>query len=108
MAEQRHQLDPKVLTAFFLAAMPFVAFGSFIVINQARNLLRESAGSSLEQRAVQTKLALEQYLGDQVVHLRVLALDPEVQKALAETRPCLLYTSPSPRDTERSRMPSSA
>ena len=23
-------------------------------------------------------------------------------------RPCLLYTSPSPRDTERSRMPSSA
>ena len=25
-----------------------------------------------------------------------------------ELRPCLLYTSPSPRDTERSRMPSSA
>ena len=24
------------------------------------------------------------------------------------TSPCLLYTSPSPRDTERSRMPSSA
>ncbi|GAB5885716.1 hypothetical protein JMUB7557_27810 [Staphylococcus aureus] len=23
-------------------------------------------------------------------------------------KPCLLYTSPSPRDTERSRMPSSA
>ncbi|WP_460366263.1 hypothetical protein, partial [Staphylococcus aureus] len=23
-------------------------------------------------------------------------------------RPCLLYTSPSPRDTERSRMPASA
>ena len=26
----------------------------------------------------------------------------------AGTGPCLLYTSPSPRDTERSRMPSSA
>ena len=25
-----------------------------------------------------------------------------------ELRDCLLYTSPSPRDTERSRMPSSA
>jgi hypothetical protein len=36
---------------------------------------------------VQTKLALEQYLGEQVVHLRVLALDPAVQKALADTRP---------------------
>jgi hypothetical protein len=54
MAEQRHQLDAKVLTAFFLAAMPFVAFGSFLVVNQARTLLRESVGSSLEQRAVQS------------------------------------------------------
>ena len=27
---------------------------------------------------------------------------------LAQTRPCLLYTSPSPRDVEESRMPSSA
>ena len=27
---------------------------------------------------------------------------------LAQLRRCLLYTSPSPRDTERSRMPSSA
>ena len=52
MAKQRHQLDAKVLTAFFLAAMPFVAFGSFIVVNQARTLLRESVGGGLEQRAV--------------------------------------------------------
>jgi hypothetical protein len=87
MAKQRYYLDSRVLTAFFFAAMPFVAFGSFIVVNQARTQLRESAGVGLEQRAVQTKLALEQYLGEQVVHLRVLALDPLVQKALAETRP---------------------
>ena len=32
---------------------------------------------------------------------------PDLQALLA-ARPCLLYTSPSPRDTERSRMPSSA
>jgi hypothetical protein len=83
MAKQRYYLDTRVLTAFFFAAMPFVAFGSFIVVNQARNQLRESVGTSLEQRAVQTKLALEQYLGEQVVHLRLLALDAEVQKALA-------------------------
>jgi hypothetical protein len=87
MAKQRYYLDTRVLTAFFFAAMPFVAFGSFIVVNQARNQLRESVGTSLEQRAVQTKLALEQYVGEQVVHLRVLALDPEVQTALAATRP---------------------
>jgi len=89
MAEQRHQLDFKVLTAFFVAAMPFVAFGSFIVVNQARTLLRESVGSSLEQRAVQTKLALEQYVADQVVHLRLVSMDPEVQRALARPAPAL-------------------
>ena len=32
----------------------------------------------------------------------------EMGKTLAETRGCLLYTSPSPRDRTRSRMPSSA
>jgi hypothetical protein len=89
MAQQRYHLDARVLTAFFVAAMPFVAFGSFIVVNQARNLLRESAGASLEQRAVQTKLALEQYVADQVVHLRLVAMDPEVQRALARPAPAL-------------------
>jgi len=83
MAKQRYYLDTRVLTVFFFAAMPFVAFGSFIVVNEARNRLRESVGTSLEQRAVQTKLALEQYVGEQVVHLRILAMDPDVQKALS-------------------------
>jgi hypothetical protein len=88
MAKQRYYLDTRVLTAFFFAAMPFVAFGSFIVVNQAKNQLRESVGVSLEQRAVQTKLALEQYVGEQVVQLRVLALDSDVQRALeAPARP---------------------
>jgi hypothetical protein len=86
MAKQRYYLDTRVLTAFFFAAMPFVAFGSFIVVNQARNQLRESVGASLEQRAAQTKLALEQYVGDRVAQLHILALDPEVQKALAAPR----------------------
>jgi hypothetical protein len=83
MAKQQYTLDTRVLTAFFFAAMPFVAFGSFIVVNQAKNQLRESVGVSLEQRAVQTKLALEQFVGEHVVQLRVLALDPDVQQALA-------------------------
>src|SRR5262245_14133047 len=83
MAEQRHTLDSKVLSAFFLAAMPFVAVGSFVIVNQARNLLRESVGTSLEQRAVETKLALESYVANQVVHLRLLAEEPDVASALA-------------------------
>jgi hypothetical protein len=89
MAKQRYYLDTRVLTAFFFAAMPFVAVGSFIVVNQAKNHLRESVGVSLEQRAVQTKLALEQYVADQVVQLRLLALEPEVQRVLAGPAPAL-------------------
>ena len=34
--------------------------------------------------------------------------NPEIKKNLEESRDCLLYTSPSPRDGRISRMPSSA
>ena len=37
---------------------------------------------------------------------RVMGMD--FQLAIAENEVCLLYTSPSPRDRTRSRMPSSA
>ena len=82
MAKQRYYLDSRVLTAFFIAAMPFVAFGSFVVVNVAKNQLRESVGANLEQRAVQTKLGLEQYLANEVVQLRMMALSPDVRGAL--------------------------
>jgi len=84
MARHRYYLDTRVLTAFFFAAMPFVAFGSFVVVNMAKNQLRESVGEGLEQRAVQTKLALERHVGEQVVDLRLLATEPLVQQALRE------------------------
>ena len=32
----------------------------------------------------------------------------QINKSLADDKSCLLYTSPSPRDLARSRMPSSA
>lgn len=83
MAKRSYYLDTRVLTAFFFAAMPFVAFGSFVVVNMATTRLRESVGVSLEQRAVQSKLALEQYIGEHVAQLRLLALDPEIRSALA-------------------------
>ena len=39
---------------------------------------------------------------------RVYGPAEQAALGLLEASPCLLYTSPSPRDTERSRMPSSA
>lgn len=83
MAKHHYFLDTRVLTAFFFAAMPFVAFGSFIVVNMARTQLRETVGSGLEQRAVQTKLDLERHVGEHLVDLRLIAAEPDVRKALA-------------------------
>ena len=40
--------------------------------------------------------------------VRCLALDDLLEQRLALLGPCLLYTSPSPRDATLSRMPSSA
>ena len=41
--------------------------------------------------------------------LRVIAgLESQSEGTIQQNNNCLLYTSPSPRDTERSRMPSSA
>ena len=39
-------------------------------------------------------------------NLKLIAKDSAFQKKMKET--CLLYTSPSPRDRQKSRMPSSA
>ena len=38
----------------------------------------------------------------------VLYLDPKAKFLQTQEKPCLLYTSPSPRDKRQSRMPSSA
>ena len=46
-------------------------------------------------------------LHDDMSHLSAMAPD-EMQRVIAQYQACLLYTSPSPRDRTRSRMPSSA
>lgn len=83
MGQQRHELDTRILTVFFVAAAPFVAFGAYLVVGLARGRLEDSLGESLEQRALQTKLSIERYVGEQIVGLHLLALDPEVVKAVS-------------------------
>ena len=41
-------------------------------------------------------------------YINMINLYPTLQNTLIECKDCLLYTSPSPRDRTRSRMPSSA
>lgn len=96
MGKRHYYLDTKILAVFFLVSMPFLAFGSFVVVRMARGLLQDSVGQNLEQRALQTKLLLERYVGDQVVQLRLLALEDSVREALqAPARP------PSPDELSR-------
>ena len=42
------------------------------------------------------------------VHAMIIEIDPETMSLAILRYACLLYTSPSPRDRTRSRMPSSA
>ena len=61
-----------------------------------------------DTRAPQTQFVVER----QVAFLEALATTGSVRAAAARARvshqTCLLYTSPSPRDRQKSRMPSSA
>ena len=70
-----------------------------IVANDGR-FLRENAGSGLPTLTWVGHASLLVQLGDQT-----FLTDPMWSKRAS---PCLLYTSPSPRDVEESRMPSSA
>jgi hypothetical protein len=83
MTHHRYRLDTRILSVFFLVAMPFVAFGAFVVIGMARGALTEQVGTNLEQRAFQTRVAVERYVGDLFVQLRLLAHYPELRLPLA-------------------------
>jgi len=84
MAKRHYSLDTRILSIFFLVAMPFVAFGAYVVVGLASSSLGEAVGSTLEQQAVQARLQVERYIGDQFVTLRVLARYPELAQALAK------------------------
>ena len=61
----------------------------------------------VEEAAAETPVVEEAAVETPVVE-EAAAETPVVEEAAAETPVCLLYTSPSPRDTALSRMPSSA
>ena len=87
MAKRRYELDSRVFTIFFFVAIPFVVFGSFLVISMVRGRLEGALGASFEQQAIGTQLQLERYVGDQIVHLRILANDPLVRGAVRAQTP---------------------
>lgn len=91
----QYYLDTRILSIFFLVAMPFVAFGAYVVVGLASSTLRQSVGESLEQRAVESRLRVERHVGDQFVELRLMTRWPELAQALGKA-PAL-----KPEESER-------
>jgi len=87
MGRRRFELDTRVLSVFFFVAIPFVAFGSFVVVNLARGVLQDAMGMSLEQQAVEHRMLLEHRMDDAVTQLHLLALDPQVRATVAGFKP---------------------
>ncbi len=83
MGRRRFDLDARVVIIFLAASIPFVAAASVVVISLIRSSLRGAIEVSLEQRALETKLLLERYMGEQIIHARLLAMDPQVRDAVA-------------------------
>lgn len=80
----QYYLDTRILSIFFLVAMPFVAFGAYVVLGLANSSMRQEVGESLEQRATESRLRVERYVGDQVVELRLMTRWPELAQALGK------------------------
>jgi len=84
MAARRYELDTRILTVFFFVAMPFVAFGSLVVVGMAESALRERIARDLEQRASEAKFYVERYVADQILHLRLVGTEAEVLSQLSQ------------------------
>ena len=83
-------------------------------VSNAMRRLRDVVGDELVVRSGQgveptpRALALWPPVREALAHLQESLAPGHFDPATAESTFCLLYTSPSPRDVEESRMPSSA
>ena len=76
-----------------------------------RDLSNQDSGSEEALDMVGTATTASQLRGDDPTHTIALQMQRSrqvLQTMVADPDSCLLYTSPSPRDRTRSRMPSSA
>ena len=86
------------------------------MVDIPEHLLLRSAEARAKALGISVEQALAEMKGE--TEPTVVSKEPEIEEApaaevkeeapAAEVKDCLLYTSPSPRDRTRSRMPSSA
>ena len=75
-------------------------------MNILETVLQAAGGSAVS--TIAKNFGINGSQASQVIGQLIPALSRGVQKNTQSTEGCLLYTSPSPRDRTRSRMPSSA
>ena len=103
--KRQHSVDSADLSMATVLLRALLASAAAVTALQGsaspRCVTKMSASSEVSRRGVGAFLAggLPLLLGQEA-----LALNPMIDKG----KSCLLYTSPSPRDVEESRMPSSA
>ena len=101
----------KILLAIFLSCVLLsYTFGENLIENNT-NIRTENSLFNLVQGYVELNTKMKEYkqvsdTNSSTYKQIIDELNQEKQKILS--RICLLYTSPSPRDVEESRMPSSA
>ena len=76
------------------------------------SLIQSTAGQKEAQKPKKAKTVHCNFVMDETYHqnLKLIAIrkGDSLKSVLQEAISCLLYTSPSPRDRQKSRMPSSA
>ena len=91
------------------AGFPASSNGDFEAVRAIANVIRDSTVCGLcraNDRDIQRGIEALKGANAWRIHTFIATSPLHMEKKLRMT--CLLYTSPSPRDTERSRMPSSA
>ena len=83
MSKRHYEVDPRILSVFFLVAIPFLAFGALVVMSLARGQLQNAMGQTLEQRAGEARQLVERYVLGQFSHLHLIALDPQLRAAVS-------------------------
>ncbi|GAB5837883.1 hypothetical protein JMUB7531_28980 [Staphylococcus aureus] len=90
---------------------------SFLVTSETKNLTKASELLNYSQSTVSTHIEkLERQLDVKLFYRKKYGMElteeglayVKYAKVILDSNSCLLYTSPSPRDMRRSRMPSSA
>ena len=100
------RINPRMMADKNLELMQKPQYKKLIVLKHCGP--PRTVGKNRELRKKQRELLIQKCLPPELPPLAVEAGQPNLPMQVVNQKTCLLYTSPSPRDRQKSRMPSSA